>query len=195
MTSQCSGCLSLENSCIRRIKDERGCDARDVREVWATGERLFYEIFSSYRRIFFTVKLELRTTFLFDCKNYRDFRRFFSPPKKASNAGCFGKKCGNAGKYQICWIPRTIAGWLTPMQAAHLPNATTVLLSPRYTWVVQWRIQVFFLVARNPPGHDFVNQWFDTVILAPTITSHLHLRRSETPLETNSGYATGGRPT
>ena len=57
----------------------------------------------------------------------------------------------------------------------------------------QWHIQGGFLVARKPPppGHDFVNQWFDTVILAPTITSYLHLRRSETPLETNSGYATG----
>ena len=29
-----------------------------------------------------------------------------------------------------------------------------------------------------------------TPLLAPTLTSHLHLRRSETPLETNSGYAT-----
>ena len=30
-----------------------------------------------------------------------------------------------------------------------------------------------------------------TPLLAPTLTSQLHLRRSETPLDTNSGYATG----
>ena len=30
-----------------------------------------------------------------------------------------------------------------------------------------------------------------TSLLAPTLTSHLHLRLLETPLDTNSGYATG----
>ena len=50
----------------------------------------------------------------------------------------------------------------------------------------------------------FFNQGV-TPLLALTLTSHLHLRRSETPIETNSGYATdlagksvgvklGGRP-
>ena len=28
----------------------------------------------------------------------------------------FWEKCGNAGKYKICGISRTIAGWLTPMR-------------------------------------------------------------------------------
>ena len=41
-----------------------------------------------------------------------------------------------------------------------------------------------------PPAMIFVDQGV-TPLLAPTLTSHLHLRRSETPLETNSGYATG----
>ena len=54
----------------------------------------------------------------------------------------------------------------------------------------QWRIQGGFLVARKPPlGHDFLIRGV-TPLLPPTFTSHLHLRRSETPLETNSGYAT-----
>ena len=48
-----------------------------------------------------------------------------------------------------------------------------------------------FLVARKPaPCHDFFNQGGVTPLLAPTFTSHLHLRLLETPLETNSGYAT-----
>ena len=52
---------------------------------------------------------------------------------------------------------------------------------------LQWHIQVFFLVARNPPGqYFFLNQGVDT-ILAPTFTSHLNLRILETPPpETNS---------
>ena len=56
----------------------------------------------------------------------------------------------------------------------------------------QWRIQGGFLVARNPPPPTMIcfNQGV-TPLLAPTLTSHFHLRRSETPLETNSGYATG----
>ena len=40
-----------------------------------------------------------------------------------------------------------------------------------------------------PPTMIFLNQGV-TPLLAPTLTSHFHLRRSETPLETNSGYAT-----
>ena len=35
----------------------------------------------------------------------------------------------------------------------------------------------------------FLNQGA-TPLLAPTLTSHLYLRRSETPLDTKSGYAT-----
>ena len=50
---------------------------------WPNGERPFYELFSSYRRKSFIVKLELRTQFLFGCNKYRDFRRFFFSPKKA----------------------------------------------------------------------------------------------------------------
>ena len=74
-----------------------------------------FELFPSYRRKSFIVKLELRTKFLFGCTNYRDFRRFFSPPKKPKNAGCFGKNAGMRENHQICGISRTIAGWLTPM--------------------------------------------------------------------------------
>ena len=40
-----------------------------------------------------------------------------------------------------------------------------------------------------PPDHYFFNQGV-TPLLAPTLTGHLHLRRSEIPLQTNSGYAT-----
>ena len=40
-----------------------------------------------------------------------------------------------------------------------------------------------------PPAKIFLIREV-TPLLAPTLTSHLHLRRSETPLETNSGYAT-----
>ena len=62
----------------------------------------------------------------------------------------------------------------------------------------QWRIQGGFLVARKPPppAMIFFSQGV-TPLLAPTFISHLHLRRSETPLETNSGYATAfhNRPT
>ena len=68
--------------------------ARDVREVLATGVRPFHELFSSYRRKSFILKLKLSTKYLFGCKNYREFRRFFSPPKKPKNAGCFGKNAG-----------------------------------------------------------------------------------------------------
>ena len=53
-----------------------------------------------------------------------------------------------------------------------------------------------FLVARNPPPPTIVFLiWGVTPLVAPTLTSHLqlHVRRSETPLDTNSGYATGVR--
>ena len=59
----------------------------------------------------------------------------------------------------------------------------------------QWRIQGGFLVARKPPppGHDFFLIRGFTSLHAPTFTSHLNLRLLETPLETNSGYATATR--
>ena len=63
----------------------------------------------------------------------------------------------------------------------------------RYDFIAanQWRIQGGFLVARKPPpSHDFLLIRGVTPLLAPTFTSHLHVRRSETPLQTNSGYAT-----
>ena len=41
-----------------------------------------------------------------------------------------------------------------------------------------------------PPGHDFFSIRGFTSLHAPTFTSHLNLRLLETPLETNSGYAT-----
>ena len=41
-----------------------------------------------------------------------------------------------------------------------------------------------------PPGHDFFLIRGFTYLHAPTFTSHLNLRLLETPLETNSGYAT-----
>ena len=43
----------------------------------------------------------------------------------------------------------------------------------------------------TPPPRPwfFLNQGV-TPLLAPTLTCHLHLRLSETPLQTNSGYAT-----
>ena len=41
----------------------------------------------------------------------------------------------------------------------------------------------------NPPARIFLIRGV-TPLLAPTLTRHLHLRRSETPLEPNSGYAT-----
>ena len=47
----------------------------------------------------------------------------------------------------------------------------------------------FCLPGNPPPTMIFFNQGV-TPLLAPTLTSHFHLRRSETPLETNSGYAT-----
>ena len=43
-----------------------------------------------------------------------------------------------------------------------------------------------------PPGHDFFYIRGFTSLHAPTFTSHLNLRLLETPLETNSGYATVG---
>ena len=46
----------------------------------------------------FILKLKLSTKYLFGCKNYCEFRRFFSPPKKPKNAGCFGKKMRECGK-------------------------------------------------------------------------------------------------
>ena len=42
----------------------------------------------------------------------------------------------------------------------------------------------------TPPGHDFFLIRGFTSLHAPTFTSHLNLRLLETPLETNSGYAT-----
>ena len=55
----------------------------------------------------------------------------------------------------------------------------------------QWRIQGGFLVVRKPPPAMifFLIREF-TSLHAPTFTSHLNLRLLETPLETNSGYAT-----
>ena len=64
------------------------------------------------------------------------------------------------------------------------------ILSTHCVYASQWRIQVFFLVARTPtPTMIFLSRRV-TPLLAPTLNNHLHLRRSETPLETNSGYAT-----
>ena len=89
-----------------------GCDVRNVLEVWATGERRFYELFPSYRRKSFIVKLELRTKCLFGCTNYRDFRRFFSPPKKPKNAGCFGKNAGMREITKFAGFPARLRdGW------------------------------------------------------------------------------------
>ena len=45
----------------------------------------------------------------------------------------------------------------------------------------------FFWLPGNPPGHDFSPI---LKLLAPTFTSPLNLSLLETPLETNSGYAT-----
>ena len=42
----------------------------------------------------FILKLKFSTKYLFGRKNYCEFRRFFSPPKKPKNAGCFGKNAG-----------------------------------------------------------------------------------------------------
>ena len=42
----------------------------------------------------------------------------------------------------------------------------------------------------DPPGHDFFLIRGFTSLHAPTFTSHLNLRLLETPLDTNSGYAT-----
>ena len=44
----------------------------------------------------------------------------------------------------------------------------------------------------TPPAMIFLIRGF-TSLHAPTFTSHLNLRLLETPLETNSGYATGNR--
>ncbi len=56
----------------------------------------------------------------------------------------------------------------------------------------QWRIQGGFLVARKPPPAMifFKLEGLHPYMHAPTFTSHLNLRLLETPLETNSGYAT-----
>ena len=40
-----------------------------------------------------------------------------------------------------------------------------------------------------PPDHDLFNQGVSPLV-AQTLTGYLHLRRSETPLQNNSGYAT-----
>ena len=48
-------------------------------------------------------------------------------------------------------------------------------------YVCQWRIQGVFWLPGNPCGHDFFNQGV-TSLLALTLTRHLHLRLSETPL-------------
>ena len=58
-----------------------------------------------------------------------------------------------------------------------------------YNLCWQWRIQGGFWLPGNPPGNFVLNQGV-TALLAPTFTSHLDLRFLETPLETNSGYAT-----
>ena len=83
--------------------DERGCEW--LRPVRVTDECPFYKLFSSYRRKSFIVKLELRTKFIFGCKNYCDFRRFFSPPKKPKNAGCFGKNAGMRESNKFAGFP------------------------------------------------------------------------------------------
>ena len=101
-------------------KDKRGCTAthaRDVREVWATGVRPFHELFSSYRRKSFILKLKLSTKYLFGCKNYREFRRFFLPQKslkmrdvlekmrecgKLQNLRDFPHDCGMVDTYDSC---------------------------------------------------------------------------------------------
>ena len=51
---------------------------------------------------------------------------------------------------------------------------------------------VFWLPGNPPLAMIFLIRGM-TPLLALTLTSHLHLRRSETPLDTNSGYATGSR--
>ena len=62
------------------------------------------------------------------------------------------------------------------------------------TGEVQWRIQVFFSGCPKPPpsGHDiFLIRGGDTVT-GSDLHLPLQLRVLETPLETNSGYATEG---
>ena len=76
-------------------KDERGCDARTRRSGSVSDWRASFPrtIFVVQRKSFI-LKLKLSTKYLFGCKNYCEFRRFFSPPKKPKNAGCFGKNAG-----------------------------------------------------------------------------------------------------
>ena len=51
---------------------------------------------------------------------------------------------------------------------------------------------VFWLPGNPPLRQRSFYSGVVTPLLAPTFTSHLHLRLLETPLETNSGYATAG---
>ena len=50
---------------------------RGVWAMWAAGERPFDELFSSYRRKSFTLKLPLRTRFLSGANNFHDFNENF----------------------------------------------------------------------------------------------------------------------
>ena len=91
MTLLCLSRYSSEYS----SKDESGCDARTRRSGSVSDWRTSFPrtIFVVQRKSFI-LKLKLSTTYLFGCKNYCEFRRFFSPPKKPKNAGCFGKNAG-----------------------------------------------------------------------------------------------------
>ena len=103
--------------------------ARDVREVWATGVRPFHELFSSYRRKSFILKLK----YLFGCKNYRKFRRFFSPPKKPKNAGCFGKNAGMRETTKFAGFPARLRdGWHLWM------HDVRCMMPMMHSWFMKW---------------------------------------------------------
>ena len=75
----------------------------------------------------FILKLKFSTKYLFGCKNYCEFRRFFSPPKKPKNAGCFGKNAGMRETTKFAGFPARLRdGWHCRIQNRPYRMAPTV---------------------------------------------------------------------
>ena len=102
--------------CVGKESDGGSCDACDVLgsvSDWRT----------SFRRTSFVVQTKIihcGTSITHNISFWRQklsqcVRKFVSQ-NKAKNAGRSGKNAGNTSK---CGISRTIAGWLTPMDAGH----------------------------------------------------------------------------
>ena len=98
---------------------------------------------------------------------------------EGTNSLPLSKDNGNKDERKCQRFEAVSAGFESDLRTASRVSTTE---PPRqYHIQHQWRIQGVFWFPETPPGHFCLNRGWDP-LLAPTFTSHLHLRLLETPL-------------